>query len=161
MTLETKRLILRPFSEQDAPFLYELNKDAYVMKFTGDTPFLNEAEALEFIRNYDHYSCYGYGRWTVVIMETKEVIGWCGLKYHDEGYIDIGFRLFRRHWGKGYATEAAKVSVIYGKETLKLSPIWGRVAKDNVASIRVLEKIGMKYFKSDSCDGIKDALFYR
>jgi len=60
---------------------------------------------------------------------------------------DIGFRFFKQHWGKGYATEAGKACIEYGFSTLNLPKIVGRVMKDNVASIRVLEKLGMTFVR--------------
>lgn len=159
--LTTERFILREFDITDAKVFYHLNQDSEVLKFTGDVPFDSVEESEEFIRNYSHYALYGYGRWAVVLKESNEVLGWCGLKYHSEGYSDIGYRFFRKYWGQGFATEAAKASLKYGKEVLKLDPIWGRVSKDNVGSIRVLEKIGMTYFKSDTCEGIPDSLYFK
>lgn len=144
--LTTPRLILRPFHDSDAPHFYRLNTDPKVMKYTGDIPFQSEAAALRFIRNYDTYTRYGYGRWTVLLTENQEYIGWCGLKYSPEkDETDIGFRLMREHWNKGYATEAARACLAYGFGDLQLKKIVGRAMCDNHASIRVLEKIGMTF----------------
>lgn len=159
--IETKRLLLREFSEKDGPLFFEMNNHPEVLQFTGDKPFQTQSEAKQFLLDYSHYQDYGYGRWTVVLKETGKAIGWCGLKYHDEGYIDIGYRFLRSEWGRGYATEAAKACLSYGKDELLLSPIWGRVAPENKASIRVLEKLGMEFFKKDACNGIEGALYYR
>lgn len=159
--IETKRLYLRPFDIADGEAFYLLNTDPEVMQFTGDVPFNSVEESKQFIENYDHYEKHGYGRWTVVLKATGKVIGWCGLKYHAEGYVDIGYRFFKSEWGRGYATEAATGCLKYGRENIKDLPIWGRVSQDNLASIRVLEKIGMQFFKSAECEGIKDSLYFR
>lgn len=162
MIFETERLILREFDLADAECFYQLNLDEEVLKFTGDVPFKSIEDSESFIRNYSHYAEHGYGRWTVVLKATHNPVGWCGLKYHAEGYVDIGYRFFKEYWGRGFATEAAQASLNFGKHYLKLPlPIYGRVSRENLASIRVLEKIGLTYFKTDNCDGIEDSLFFQ
>ena len=157
----TERLYLREFTLLDADKMYELNNDPEVLTFTGDEPFPSVEAARIFLEAYSHYQNHGYGRWAVITKENDEWIGWCGLKYHDEGYVDIGFRFFQKHWGKGYASEAALASLAYGRNKLKLPVIVGRVAAENIASVRVLEKIGLKYFKKDVCNGIENARYYK
>lgn len=153
--------MLRQFAIEDAPALYDLNSDPEVMKYTGDFPFASVEEAEDFVSGYDHYRDYGYGRWSVILRETGEFIGWCGLKLNELGQVDIGFRFFRKHWGKGYATESARATLAYGFSELEMEEIIGRAAKANTASIRVLEKLGMKYWKEDSCKGIDESAYYR
>lgn len=156
--LKTKRLTLREFELSDAKSLYELNSDPEVIKYTGDPPFKNIEEAKEFILNYNHYKKYGFGRWAVILNSTNEFIGWCGIKYTKEkDEHDIGFRFFRKYWGHGYASESAAACVDYAYNTLNIKKLYGRAMKENIASIRVLEKIGMKYshdFKFDNTDGV-------
>ncbi len=159
--IETKRLGMRPFERDDGEVFFRLNNDPEVMQYTGDIPFKSIEESERFIANYDHYQEHGYGRWTVVLKQTGTVIGWCGLKYHMEGYVDIGYRLLRSEWGNGYGTEAAQACLDFGRMHISNLPIWGRVSKDNIGSIRVLEKIGMQYFKSAECGAIQDSLYYR
>ncbi len=160
--LKTPRLDLRRFETDDAAFFYEMNSDPEVLRYTGDVNFESVSAARQFIVDYDHYTKHGYGRWTVVIRKTGEPIGFCGLKNHpDEGYVDLGYRLVKAHWGEGYATEAAHACVIYGFHQLGLTEIVGRTAQDNAASIRVLEKIGMKFWKHAPCEGIENSVYYR
>ncbi|MBO6516412.1 MAG: GNAT family N-acetyltransferase [Bacteroidia bacterium] len=159
--LTTERLVFREFHLDDAAFFLRLNSDWEVMKYTGDVAFKDIEEARDLVRNYDHYRQYGYGRWTVFLRESMERIGWCGLKNHpDEGYIDLGYRFERQHWGRGYATEAAEASIAYGFDTLNMNWIVGRTASENKGSIRVLEKVGMTFWKKAPCEGIVDSLFY-
>ncbi|MFC0875025.1 GNAT family N-acetyltransferase [Saccharicrinis sp. FJH2] len=158
---ETSRLILREFQLKDAEAFYLLNSDPEVLRYTGDSPFGNVTEAEEFIRNYDDYRKNGFGRWAVILKSTHEFLGWCGLKLNEENMIDVGFRFFKNEWGKGYATEAAKSTLEYGFNQLKMAEIIGRAALANKASIRVLEKLGMTYWKMASCHGIEDACYYR
>lgn len=141
--------------------MYRLNADPEVIRYTGDPPFDSVEAAQDFINSYDHYQKYGMGRWTVLRKDTGTYLGWCGLKQHDAGYVDIGFRFFRAEWGKGYATEAARACLTYGFEELGLNEIVGRAAVENVASVRVLEKLGMEFWKRDECKGIENAVYYR
>ncbi len=158
---ETERLILREFEERDSNALFMLNNDPEVLKYTGDPPFQSEKDALSFIRSYDDYRSKGMGRWAVLNKKDHSFIGWCGLKKHEDGMIDLGFRFYRKEWGKGYATESAAACLDFGIRQMGLREIVGRAARENKASIRVLEKIGMKYWKDDECDGIADAVYYR
>src|SRR5690349_8624290 len=109
ITLQTSRLILRQFMEKDAQFFFELNNDPDVIKFTGDEAFKNVEESKALIRGYDQYKKYKTGRLTVLLKETCELLGWCGLKYNPEnGQTDLGFRFKQINWNKGYATEASR-----------------------------------------------------
>jgi len=148
MVLETKRLILRQFFPEDATDLYELNLDEDVIRYTGDEPFKDVAQAAVFLKNYSDYDENGYGRWAMIEKGTGRFIGWCGLKLHpDSGETDIGFRLFKAYWNHGFATEAAKACIDYGFDTLLLNSIIGRAMATNRASIHVLEKIGLQFEK--------------
>lgn len=154
IVFETERLVLKQFTVADAKGFYELNQDPEVIRYTGDAPFCSVAEAEAFIRGYDHYECYGYGRWSVFIRDTGEYIGFCGLNYRpavDE--VDVGFRFLRRHWGKGYATEAARGSLLYGFNELVLDKIVARAMQENLASHRVLQKLGMRFEKTFEAEG--------
>src|ERR1700744_5099724 len=140
--LETPRLIMKQFCEEDAEHLFELNSDPDVTRYVGEGPYESIDEVCAFIRNYDQYERYGQGRLNMFDKETGEYIGWCGLKFLEkEGYTDLGYRLLKRYWGKGYATESAKASLDYGFHQLGLDKIVGRAMKENVASINVFNKL--------------------
>lgn len=159
--LETPRLILREFSpEADAEGFFELNNDPEVLRYTGDVSFESVDDARTFLENYPQYRLRGYGRWGTILKETGEFLGWCGLRFmEDLGGTDVGYRFHRRHWGQGYATEAARASVVYGFEQLGLETILGQSAKENVASIRVLEKIGLQYWHDTDLAGMPAVLY--
>lgn len=149
--LETSRLILRELDSKDAKNFYDLNSNPNVIKYTGNSAFKNVEEAKEFLENYTDYKFNGYGRWAVILKTTDKFIGWCGLKFDElENETDIGFRFFEEEWNKGYATESAIACIHYGFEKLKLKRIIGRAMKENVGSIKVLEKIGLEYEKMRS-----------
>jgi RimJ/RimL family protein N-acetyltransferase len=148
--------------ERDASYFYEMNLDPEVLKYTGDLPFKSLEESKGFIEKYVLlYEEVGFARWTVESRETREYLGFCGLKEQDENLIDLGFRLMKKHWGLGYASEAALASLEFGFHELMLPEIIGRVARDNQRSIHVLEKCGFSYWKTDICDGIPNSLFYK
>lgn len=145
---ETERLILREFLIEDAQDFYKLNLDEEVMKYTADYVFKTVEESIDLIRNYKEYEKTGFGRWTVVLKKTNEVLGWCGLKYiQSVDEVDLGYRLKRKYWNKGYATEACKASLEVGFNQYNIDLIVGRTMIDNLASRRVLEKIGMTFWK--------------
>jgi len=157
----TPRFYLRENKISDARDIYLLNADPEMLKFTGDVPFRDEQEAKYFIINYKHFYKHGFGRWVIVDKNNNEFLGWCGLKRHADGMVDLGYRIKKEHWGKGIATECAKACIHYGFDQLNLTEIVGRSAKANFASINILEKVGMRFWKADTCDGIADAVWYR
>ena len=158
--LSTERLILRKFTPQDAQDFYNLNNDPEVLKFTGDLPFSSVSEAEVFLKNYDAYKKYGIGRWAVILKSNLEFIGFCGLKYHpDKDIVEIGYRISKHFWGRGFATEAAKASIQYGFEKLGYKKIFAHVHQENIASQRVLGKIGMTKQQNIWYDG-QPALLY-
>lgn len=147
--LETERLLLRELNISDVEAFFRLNENPNVIKYTGDKSFSNKEEAVKFLEDYDAYSKFGMGRWAVVSKLDNSFLGWCGLKCDSESNeIDLGFRFFEEHWGKGYATEASKVCLKYAFEVLELENLVGRVMSENLPSIRVLEKLGFKFEKT-------------
>ena len=152
--LETTRTYLRQLTMEDAQDFYHLNLDPEVVKYTGDKPFGSEEEAREFLSNYDQYKKYGVGRYAVIVKHTKQFIGWCGLKYSDElDQYDIGFKFYKEYWNQGFATETARKCIEFGFNKVGLSEIVGRAMKENKASTRVFEKIGMTFCKNFDFDG--------
>lgn len=158
--LETERLYLREFVESDGLHFYHLNNDLDVIKFTGNDPFKSLKEANLFINNYSDYKRNGFGRWAVCLKETNEFLGWCGLKLEDDSKeIDLGFRFYKKYWGKGYATESAKACINYGFSSLRISEIVGRAYVENIASIGVLKKCNFKFKKQFKYDNQQAVLY--
>ena len=153
--IETNRLLLRRFTEDDASLLYELNLDPEVIRYTHD-PIADVEHAKQVLNEVmlPQYSLYDHGRWAVHLRSNLEFMGWCGLKYLSEtNEVDLGYRLMKKFWGKGYATEAALACIEYGFNTLNLPVIIGRALPGNLASIKVLEKCGMKYLHDEVMHG--------
>ena len=146
--LETDRLFLREYVEEDAEAFFKLNSEPEVLRFVPDKRLLNVEQARQIL--IDHpiadYRKYGFGRGACILKSTGEQIGFAGLKYLDElGEVDVAFRLTRTHWGLGLATEAALASVRFGFADLGLKRIIGLVRPENIASVRVLEKTDLRY----------------
>ena len=152
--IETERTIMRRLSKEDAIDFFNLNLDKEVLKYTGDQPFENILTSIDFLTNYDQYEKYGVGRLAVIDKATLKFIGWCGLRYsREKNEYDIGFRFFKNSWNKGFATETAKKCLEYGFDELKIDRIVGRAMKENIGSIKVLEKIGMKFKENFDFEG--------
>lgn len=142
---ETPRLLHRAWEPHDAEALFLLNGNPEVMRWTGE-PMLNSIQdARDAIANYADFETVGFGRWACILKESQSVIGFCGLKYlPDLDEVDVGYRFMPEYWGRGLATEACRASLEFGFNRLGLEQIIALVLPQNVASIRVLEKSGMK-----------------
>lgn len=161
VTLTTSRLFLREFSLKDDENLFNLNSDVKVLKHTGDEPFHSIGEARSFIKSYDDYKKNGFGRCAVIIKESNEFIGWCGLKKNPDGIIDLGFRFFSKHWNNGYATESATAILDYGFNELGLTDIIARTSTNNMSSIKVIQKLGLTFWKTELYDNLGLCHFYK
>ena len=151
---------MREFSIEDAASMFELNNDPEVIKFTGDKAFGSLEDARIFLENYNQYALHGFGRWAVIQKSNGKFIGWCGLKYSattDE--VDIGFRFFKAVWNKGFATESAKKCIQLGFDAFGIKRIVGRAMVDNIASVKVLEKLGLTFLKEFDFDGEEGVIY--
>ena len=151
--LETDRMLVREYVEEDAEAFFKLNSDPEVLRFVPDKRLLNVEQARQILINHPiaDYRKYGFGRGACILKSTGEQIGFAGLKYLEElGEVDVAFRLMRTHWGQGLATEAALASVRFGFSDLGLKRIIGLVMPENIASVRVLEKTGLRYVETVS-----------
>ena len=145
--LETERLVLRLFTPDDVQAMYDLNSDPEVTRYAEAAPVRDLQEAREKLQSgpLADYAKYGYGRFAVEDRDTGEVIGFCGIKYIPEiGLPEIGYRLKRSYWGRGLCTEAARACVDFARDDLKIGKLVALIMPENIASIRVAEKLGMK-----------------
>lgn len=151
---------MRKLTTEDASDFYNLNLDEEVLKYTGEKPFVNLQASIDFLTNYDQYEKYEVGRLAVIVKETGKFIGWCGLKYsQDKNEYDIGFRFYKDYWNKGFATETAKKCLDFGFTELGIEKIIGRAMKENIASIKVLEKTGMKFKENFDFEGQEGVIY--
>ena len=147
IVFETPRLILRRFTEADAGLVLALNSDPAVLKYLHEPILESEEHARQILRDIilPQYP-NNLGRWAMHLKDSNEFLGWCGLKYRPElELIDLGYRLLPKAWGKGYASEAAGHTLTFGFRQLNLPVISACAHIENIASIHILEKIGMEY----------------
>lgn len=151
---QSERLYFKQFCENDIDGFFRLNANIENIRFTGDVAFKDKYETAEFIRNYDHYKRYGYGRWSLYLKQTNEYVGFCGLRYCEQSEeVDIGYRIDQAFWGLGLASEAARTALDLGFSHFHLDNITSRARTDNPASIKVLSKNGFVQTGSETEDG--------
>ncbi len=147
--LETPRLLIREFDEDDVDAVYNFSTNEDVVRYTGDAGDVKTKEdALNIIRNVwmAEYEKYGYARWAVVLNDTDEVIGFCGFKFLPEDNApDIGYRFLPQYWGQGIATEAVSACMDYAKEIMGLENIIGDADVENVGSLKILQNAGLVF----------------
>jgi len=157
LKLESERLLIRPFQLGDEVAMYELNSNPLVQKYTGDKMINSVKEAKTLLENvvFKDYQEHGYGRLAVIYKPDNKLIGFTGLKYLPEtgGDSDLGYRFLTEYWGKGIATESSIMSLKYGFEDLNLEKIIGFTEIENIASTKVLQKMGFKITKIDYYPG--------
>ena len=139
---ETLRLIVRRLTEGDIEELITVHADADAMRFVGDGEPLSRERCAEWVEvTRRNYATRGYGMTALVLRETGEVVGFCGL-VHPGGQpgAELKYALKRTFWGRGLATEAAYAMLDYGVRELGLSKVIATIYPDNIASERVLRK---------------------
>ena len=145
MILSTARLDLREMTAEDLPALRAILQDAETM-FAYEGAF-DEAMVQAWLqRMLDRYRDHGFGMWAVVLRETGEVIGQCGLKVQrilDEDVIEVGYLFNRAHWHRGYAVEAAAASRDYAFERLGAARVYAQIRDTNLSSMNVAIRLGM------------------
>ena len=151
--LQTQRLILRNWQQSDLEPFAQINADAEVMKYFPATLSRSESDALvERIEN--HHRVHRFGLWAVEEHSTGAFIGFIGLNVptfeaHFTPTVEIGWRLAKAFWGKGYATEGARSAIDYGFEVIGLTEIVSFTAQLNLRSIAVMERLGMTHQEAD------------
>ena len=146
--LETERLVLRRFSSDDAQFILELLNQPSFLRYIGDKGVRTTEDAVRYIQTgpVASYEKFGFGLYLVELKETGVPIGMCGLLKRDTlPDADVGFAFLPDYWSQGYAFEAASGVMSYGREVLGLRRIVAITSLDNDASIKLLEKIGLKF----------------
>ncbi len=146
--LETQRLLLREFVEEDLEELYRMNSDKEVMKYVGDgsiRTYVEQQEELQKLRQF-YVRNPGMGIWATVLKDGNTIAGGAGLVWYDKTrQVELGYRLLKEHWGKGIATEASLALLAYGFNTLGVNLIVSSAHPDNTASRRVIEKAGLTF----------------
>jgi RimJ/RimL family protein N-acetyltransferase len=146
--LETDRLILRRLSVEDAAFILQLVNEPSWLRFIGDRGVRTLEDARSYILKgpVEMYRRFGFGLYLTALKGDGVPIGLCGLIKRDSlKDVDIGFAFLPSFWGKGYAHEAAAAVLAYGKSTLGLRRIVAITSQDNHSSIKLLEKLGLRF----------------
>ena len=150
--IETTRLKIRPFNNQDSHFLYPLLSDPEVMAHSrdgaldiqGTKKYLTERIIKPFVLQ-------GFGRYALFRKDNENFIGFCGLTIHklddEKEYIELGYKINKNFWNQGYASESALVIKEYARDVLGLKDLISIIEPSNHASIRVAEKVGLKFWK--------------
>jgi RimJ/RimL family protein N-acetyltransferase len=154
--LTTERLLLRHFHVRDEEAIYHIFCDPEVMRFSEGV------KTKEWVQAWLHqclerYQNWGFGPYAIVEQNNEKVIGYCGFSFFPnldgQPEVAIGYRLRRSSWGNGYATEAATAVRDYAFAALGSKRLIALIDPSNVASIRVVEKIGMHYEKDLMLEG--------
>lgn len=160
--LETDRLVLRLISTDDAEFFLRLLNEPSFLRFIGD----KKVRSLEDSRNYilngpiQSYQSFGFGLYLVELKGSTVPIGICGLLKRDTlEDVDIGFAFLPEFWAQGYGFESARAIMSHSRDKLGLQRILAITNPDNIGSIALLEKLGLKYERltklSDDADEVK------
>jgi RimJ/RimL family protein N-acetyltransferase len=158
IVLETERLTLRQFTPDDVENLVELDGDPEVMRYiTGGRPTpREEIEGRELPAFLDYYArSDGYGFWAAIEKATGDFIGWFHLRPRADMAADepeLGYRLRRSAWGKGYATEGSRALIEKAFTDLGAQRVWAETMVVHTASHRVMEKAGLKYVRTFDAD---------
>lgn len=145
-TLTTERLLLRGWRDEDLDAYAAIHGDPEVMRWLGPE-VMDRAQAWRSMAMHmGHWQMRGYGMWAVEERGSGEMVGRVGLWY-PEGWpgIEVGWTLARAHWGKGFATEAARASLGHAFGTLGVDRVISLIAPDNERSARVAERIGERF----------------
>jgi ribosomal-protein-alanine N-acetyltransferase len=155
-SLRTARLALRPWRDSDLDPFAAMSADPEVMELLMGTRSRTESDAIV-SRWRAHFETYGFGYWAVELPGEAAFIGVAGLGHipyeaHFTPSVELGWRLARRHWGLGYATEAAVAAIEFGFERLDLAAIVATTTPMNHRSRAVMDRLGMTYDPSDDFD---------
>jgi len=159
--IETNRLILRPFELSDAQAAFGWLGDPVVMRFTPTGPDKSiEETKTRLVAFVNHQQAHDFSKWLVLDRDSGVAIGDSGLLVlQDYGWIDLGFRFAQQYWGKGLATEAASAWVRAAFDEFYLKRLGAFVHPENVASIRVLEKVGFREERHETVMGMDSIVF--
>ncbi|SRR6266705_2815957 len=157
MILETDRLVLSTWQSSDWTALRPIATDVEVMRYiTGGVPWNDERIQLFVNLQVELFLARGFCRWKLLVKPTEEMIGFCGVGFWgDELETEIGWWLARHYWGRGLATEAARVALRDAFERAGLARIVSIARPANTASIQIMEKLGLKVECEFEKDGVR------
>ncbi|MEO8446025.1 MAG: GNAT family N-acetyltransferase [bacterium] len=143
--IETERMYLREFTKDDIEEMSVIYSDEDVMRYIGKGGRADKKQTglmLEsFIKSYEEN---GFGLFAVIEKGSDEIVGHCGFSKLNNGDVEIAYLFSKKCWGKGMATEAAGATLRYGFSQLKLAKIVALAYPQNLPSVNVIQKIGLK-----------------
>lgn len=148
--LETERLFLREFTTEDTDFVIHLVNTPGWLAYVGDRNIKTKTEAETYLLKgpIESYAKNGFGLCLVALKGTQTAIGMCGIiRRNDLDTPDIGFAFLPEYMGKGYAYESAKATLQHAHDVLKLPKISAITVAENNKSIRLIEKLGLRFEK--------------
>lgn len=151
--IETNRLVIREMVQSDYDALCRIMCDEEVMRVAYENAFTLEEVQNWLNRHLKRYETYGFGLWAVVLKETNEMIGQCGLTlqgWRDKEILEIGFLFQKAHWHKGYATEAAVACKEYAFSVLDANSVYSIIRDTNTAAQKVAARNGMHVVDKDT-----------
>ena len=168
--LETTHCVARPFTEDDINLLYSLHSDPEIMHFIGKGIRSKKETTQHLFNIINHQNKYGYSAWAVYERETGDFVGRVGLVHigtiiamqqdtNTEKPVEIGYVISKAYWGKGYTTEVAYACLEWGFRNTDLEEIVAKTNIANLASQRVLQKIGMTFQHSVMIEGQQGMYF--
>lgn len=159
--IETPRLLLRQFTMDDLDDLHLIYSHPDLSQYlSNEQPLRLEQTRAAIASIRETWQQHNFGVWAVVYKKRKRLIGHCGLKFlENTSEIQIGYLLLKAYWGGGLGTEAAAAVLQYSFEVVKLERIVAIAKPENIASRRVMEKVGMKYEK-DAYYYDNDVVYY-
>jgi [ribosomal protein S5]-alanine N-acetyltransferase len=160
---ETAQLLLRPAAGSDIDQLHALWTDAEVRKHLWDDEIIPRETVEEVVNaSIESFVTNNFGQWAIRERGHDDIIGFCGLRFIDEtGIVEILYGFLPAYWGKGYATEAATVVLDHGFRTAGLTEIVAEMDPPNRASIRVAEKLGMRFVTEYVREGLPTLRYAR
>ena len=159
--IETARLVLRPAGEADVDELHRLWTDPQVRKFLWDDIAIPRERAVAVVRSsLESFAKHGFGQWCIYKKESDSLAGFCGLRFFGErNEIEILYALRPVLWGRGLAVEAASAVLKFGFTECGLDCIYAGADPPNVTSVRVIERLGMKFAGRRVINGV-EAVYY-
>jgi len=161
MEIRTARLFLQPYQRTDVDELHRLWTDPGVRQYLWDDRIIPLQLAAEVVESsLADWATHGLGQWVIYQLDSDEVIGFCGFRWSEAGTPpELLYGLFPIYWGQGLATEAARAVLTYAFQQLGIEQVWAATDPPNVASIRVMERLGMQFDRRGQLNGL-DTVFY-
>ena len=147
ITLETERLVLRPRSEADLDALYRISNDPLVRRYLWDDEPVSRAQIEGiFAQSVREFAEKGLGLFGIHLRDEEKLLGLCGFRsLENTAEIELAYELSPEWWGRGLTTEASRACLHYAFEEVGLELVVAGVEPQNAASIKVIEKLGMRY----------------